>query len=181
MLPAPIYFEKYTQPVVRSTKDYEWAGKLMSSNGETKFTIKYYGKRADEYIISETYLEDPVLVIAVSTNGEEEIILFDESRHGYNAMFCDEYSEDIRSLRRPENIYIDNDGERIFEVELVAYYSIDYDDEKEDFINKNGEVNLIFGETITFEDAKRNGYDYFEVRLTNSKGKQTVPVAPELA
>jgi hypothetical protein len=181
MLPTPTYFEKCTQPVTRQTNDYEWAGRLTSYDGRTTFTIKYYGKRAGEYIVSETYLEDPVLVVAVAIDSGEEFVLFDESRRGYNAMFCDKFSEEMRSSRKTDSTYIDKDNESVFEVELAAYYSIDYDDEYEDFVGENGDVELIFGERISFEDLKRNGYDHFEITLTNSKGKQTIPVAPELA
>lgn len=182
MLPAPTYFEKCTKPVSRSTEDYEWAGNLISSSGGRKFSIKYYGELADEYIVgSLDSIEIPSLVVAVAVDSGEEFVLFDESRHGYNAMFCDEYKDEIRNARKTDSIYVDEDGESIFEIELMAYYNIDYDDEKEDFVDANNNVDLIFGEQISFEDLKRNGYDYFEIRLTNSKGKQTTPIAPELA
>ena len=154
---------------------------LISSGGETRFTIKYYGTRADEYIVSEAYLEDPVLVVAIAADSGEEFVLFDESRHGYNAMFCDEFSNEVRNSRKANKTYVDEDSESVFEVELMAYYSIDYDDEQDDFVGEDGNVELIYGEKISFEDLKRNGYDYFEVKLTNCKGKQTIPVAPELA
>lgn len=50
-------------------------------------------------------------------------------------------------------------------------YSIDYEDEKEDYdIDDNGFVTLIDGRKMSWEDVKRNGVDYIAIFFENENG-----------
>ena len=92
----------------------------------------------------------PCKIVAKDTETGEEILLFDGYRHGYNAMFCDEFDpEEVekRTLVKyniaPCKIHID------------FGYSIDYEEEKEDYEVEEDRVTLINGENIPWEEVKR--------------------------
>ena len=65
---------------------------------------------------------------------------------------------------------------------LELGYSIDYEDEKEEFINDdNKTVTLINGDIISWEDVKVNGYDFLRLSYINNNGKKISIAEYELA
>ncbi len=65
---------------------------------------------------------------------------------------------------------------------LELGYSIDYEDEKEDFrVNEDGMVALINGERMPWEQVKRDGIDYIALYYVNEEGKQVQILDNELA
>src|SRR5690348_9024880 len=94
---GPTFLEGLTEHI-QNPKDlhlHEWRRRLKSSKGYTKFKIKYYGQLHEEYkslIIGTDFA--PSLVFAVEESTGQEILLFDGCKHGYNALFCDTYTEE---------------------------------------------------------------------------------------
>ncbi|WP_378187543.1 hypothetical protein ACE939_04270 [Aquimarina sp. W85] len=191
----PTYFENIVSYDNKSyfkgiDKNIEWRGQIKSLSGNIKFRIKFYGELMTEtfkgHKISDTGLIvgtdfSQTLVIAEEIETKDKILLFDGCRHGYDAMFCDEYTDEQLKNRPTETIYKDEEGNEIFEIIVKVYYGIDYDEEIEDFKNENGEIELISGEIISEEKLKRNGFDYLEIRVINSKEKEIEIISEELA
>ena len=155
---------------------------IQSKNGNTLFEVYYYGdlfevKGKKLPFIVDNEAEIPCKIVAKDTETGEEILLFDGYRHGYNAMFCDEF-----------------DPEEVEKQTLVKYdiapckihidfgYSIDYEEEKEDYeVDEEDRVTLINGENIPWEEVKRNGFDYISIICQTENGEKAEIVSLELA
>ena len=154
---------------------------IQSKNGNTLFEVYYYGdlfevKRKKLPCIVDNKTGIPCKIVAKDTETGEEILLFDGYRHGYNAMFCEEFDpEEVekRTLVKyniaPCKIHID------------FGYSIDYEEEKEDYEVEEDRVTLINGETISWEEVKRNGFDYISIVCETENGEKAEIVSLELA
>ncbi len=191
----PIYLEKF---VTYENEEYfkdvdlnvEWRGQIQSSTHNKKFRIKFYGDLMTEtytgikisdtgFIVGDYFSE--ALIVAEDIESQEQILLFDYCKHGYNAMFCDEYTKEQITNRPLTNIFKDKDGNEVFEIMLSAYYGIDYDDEMEDYLNDDNKIELLSVEIITKEELKRNGFDYFFINVYNEKGEKIEIAEYELA
>ena len=154
---------------------------IQSKNGNTLFEVYYYGdlfevKRKKLPCIVDNKTGIPCKIVAKDTETGEEILLFDGYRHGYNAMFCEEFDpEEVekRTLVKyniaPCKIHID------------FGYSIDYEEEKEDYEVEEDRVTLINGENIPWEEVKRNGFDYISIICQTENGEKAEIVSLELA
>ena len=128
--------EKYPTWLTGHVK--EWAQKrlptvtLCSTTGNELLEVWYYGdlvtlnEEPQLYIVPSYFA--PELVTARDPESGEEFVIFDGGRHGYDNLFCDEQDPDALE-RRPLRRY-DIPASRLV---LVLGYSIDYEDEKEDF------------------------------------------------
>ena len=155
---------------------------IQSKNRNSLFEVYYYGdlfevKGEKLPFIVDNEAEIPCKIVAKDTETGEEILLFDGYRHGYNAMFCDEFDpEEVekRTLVKyniaPCKIHID------------FGYSIDYEEEKEDYeVDEEDRVTLINGENIPWEEVKRNGFDYISIICETENGEKAEIVSLELA
>ena len=155
---------------------------IQSKNGNSLFEVYYYGdlfevKRKKLPCIVDNKTGIPCKIVAKDTETGEEILLFDGYRHGYNAMFCDEFDPaevEKRTLVKydiaPCKIHID------------FGYSIDYEEEKEDYeVDEADRVTLINGETISWEEVKRNGFDYISIICQTENGEKAEIVSLEVA
>ena len=155
---------------------------IQSKNGNTLFEVYYYGDLFEVKGEKLPFIVDneagiPCKIVAKDTETGEEILLFDGYRHGYNAMFCDEFDpEEVekRTLVKydiaPCKIHID------------FGYSINYEEEKEDYeIDEDNRVTLINGENIPWEEMKRNGFDYISIVCETENGEKAEIVSLELA
>ena len=182
---APTYYEKFVthenQTYFQDLIDIEWRGQIQSSEQNKKFRIKYYGDFFEKYglIVGTDFA--PALVVAEDVETGEQILLFDGCKHGYNAMFCDEYSEEQISNRPLTHTFSDKNGNEAFEVLISAYYGIDYNEELEDFQDEEGKIELITGEVISEETLFRNGFDFIQIQLINAQGEKINILEEELA
>ena len=155
---------------------------IQSKDGNTLFEVYYYGDLFEVKGEKLPFIVDnedriPCKIVAKDTETGEEILLFDGYRHGYNAMFCDEFDpEEVekRTLVKydiaPCKIHID------------FGYSIDYEEEKEDYeVDEEDRVTLINGENIPWEEVKRNGFDYISIVCETENGEKAEIVSLELA
>ena len=155
---------------------------IQSKNGNSLFEVYYYGDLFEVKGEKLPFIVDneagiPCKIVAKDTETGEEILLFDGYRHGYNAMFCDEFDPkevEKRTLVKyniaPCKIHID------------FGYSIDYEEEKEDYeVDEEDRVTLINGENIPWEEVKRNGFDYISIICQTENGEKAEIVSLELA
>ena len=177
--------EKYPTWLIGHVK--EWAEKrlptviLCSTTGNELLEVWYYGDlltvkgEPQSYIIDSD--EAPGLVTARDPESGEEFVIFDDGRHGYGNMFCDEHDPselEPRPLKRYEI--------PASKLVLELGYSIDYEDEKETFEPDEADtVELINGERMPWEQAKRDGIDYIALYYVNEKGKPVQILDAELA
>lgn len=154
---------------------------VCSTDDKELFEIWYYGdlflvKNENKNYIVNTE-QAPMLIVAKEPDTEEEIILFDGSKHGYDNMFCDVHdAEDLsgRTLKR-----LDIPPSKIM-IELG--YSIDYEEEKEDYeFDESGLVILVDGRRIAWETVLLDGFDYIAISFIDEMGRKTQFVDVELA
>lgn len=181
---GPTFLDGLTEPI-QNPKDlhpHEWRRQLKTASGQTKFKIKFYGQLHEEYtnlIVGTDFA--PSLVFAVDTSTGQEILLFDGCKHGYNALFCDTFTNEQITNRSAKNFYKDQEGKDTFEIVISTYNGVDYEEEFADEVDENGLIELIDGTKIAFEKVKRNGYDTLQIWATNDIGKNIELVSEELA
>lgn len=177
--------EKYPTWLTNHVK--EWAKKrlttvtLCSTSGNERLEVWYYGDlltingEPQLYIVPSYFA--PELVTARDPESGEEFVVFDGGRHGYDNMFCDEH--DLDELERRTLKRYENPASKLI---LELGYSIDYEDEKEDFeVDESDTVELINGERMSWEQVKRDGIDYIALYYVNEEGKQVQILDNELA
>ena len=161
--------KRLTTVTLCSTSGNEWLevwyyGDLLTINGEPQL-----------YIVPSYFA--PELVAARDPESGEEFVVFDGGRHGYDNMFCNEH--DLDELERRTLKRYEIPASKLI---LELGYSIDYEDEKEDFqVNEDGMVALINGERMPWEQVKRDGIDYIALYYVNEEGKQVQILDNELA
>jgi hypothetical protein len=185
VLLGPTYLQGRTAPLEapRGVEPFEWRRKLQGATGNTWFRIRYAGQLHHEHaalIVGTNGV--PACVVAVDVETQEEVLLFDGSRHGHEALFG--YADVTRSDHEAWAFYQDQDGEDTFGVVLSAYYQIDYEDEDEGYLDEvdgEGGITLPDGRQMPFAEAQRNGFDCFQIGVTNRLGRTTEVVSEELA
>ena len=161
--------KRLTTVTLCSTSGNEWLevwyyGDLLTINGEPQL-----------YIVPSYFA--PELVTARDPESGEEFVVFDGGRHGYDNMFCDEH--DLDELERRTLKRYEIPASKLI---LELGYSIDYEDEKEDFeVDESDTVELINGERMSWEQVKRDGIDYIALYYVNEEGKQVQILDNELA
>ena len=177
--------EKYPTWLTNHVK--EWAKKrlitvtLCSTSGNEWLEVWYYGDlltingEPQLYIVPSYFA--PELVTARDPENGEEFVVFDGGRHGYDNMFCDEH--DLDELERRTLKRYEIPASKLI---LELGYSIDYEDEKEDFeVDESDTVELINGERMPWEQVKKDGIDYIALYYVNEEGKQVQILDNELA
>ena len=165
----------------------EWAQKrlptvtLCSTTGNELLEVWYYGDlltlnaEPQLYIVPSYFA--PELVTARDPESGEEFVIFDGGRHGYDNMFCEEH-DPAELEHRPLKRYEIPASKLVLELG----YSVDYEDEKEDFEPDEADtVELISGERMPWEQVKRDGIDYIALYYVNEKGKPVQILDAELA
>ena len=177
--------EKYPTWLTGHVKD--WAQKrlitvtLCSTTGNELLEVWYYGDllmvkgEPQPYMVEDN--EAPGLVVARDPETGEEFVIFDGGQHGYDNMFCDEHDPselEHRPLKRYEI--------PASKLVLEMGYDIDYEDEKDMYeMDESGNVKLINGTWIPWEQVKRDGLDWISLYYVNEKGKRVQILDEELA
>jgi len=184
-IPGPTYLDNLTEPIIdpKKLQAHEWRRKLKSSDGQTKFKIKFYGQQHPKYvdlIIGTDFA--PSFVVAIAESTGQEILLFDGCKHGYNALFFGDYSNEQLNNRPANNFYRDREGNDTFEIIISTYYGIDYNDnEFTDEVDNKGFIEVNSGSKIEFEKAKRDGFDVINILVINDTGQTLGIVSEELS
>lgn len=163
---------------VLETDTGRWFG-LRSSEGADRFEIRYSGELIAEHglIVGD---ETPSLVVARAVDTGEEIVIFDEGRHGYNAMFVDEHDPAVLDARQARIVF-EHEGRTEFAVEVEVIDNIDWDDEEDEFRAADGALRLLTGEEISPERLRADGFDALGVTVITSDGRRLDIVDEELA
>jgi hypothetical protein len=181
---GPTFLEGLTEHI-QNPKDlhsHEWRRRVKTPSGQTQFKIKFYGElhgNHENLIVGTDFA--PSLVFAVDASTEQEILLFDGCKHGYNALFCDTFTDEQVQNRPVTNFYKDKNGNETFEIIISTYNGIDYEDEFADQVDEDGLIEIIDETKIEFEKVKRNGYDTLQIWGTNHNEKTIDIVSEELA
>lgn len=180
---GPTFLDGLTEQInePKDLQKHEWRRRLKAASGQTKFKIKYFGQLHAEYQNLIVGIEGtPALVVAVEPVSGQEILIFDGCKHGYNAMFCDYYSEETKN-RKADKLYKAPDGTEMFELTISIYNGIDFDDEFASDVDTNGFIELIDGTKVALETAKRNGFDTLQIFGATESVKVLEIVSEELA
>ena len=115
--------------------------------------------------------EQPLLLTAARCCGPEVVALFAGQAAKLSPKQKERAFQEVRWGKRPENIPV-----------LELGYSVDYEDEKEDFEPDEADtVELVNGERMPWEQIKRDGIDYIALYYVNEKGSQVQILDAELA
>ena len=152
---------------------------LRSSTGGERFEIWYYGDLLQvdgtPYIVGTEQV--PSEIVARDADTGEEILLFDGTLHGYNAMFCEDYTKEQRDSRAL--IRWEHPPTR---VKVWVACSIDYDEEREFFdFNEKGDCLLWDGRCMPWEQVITDGIDGLVISLQREDGSWQDIVNEELA
>ena len=180
---GPTFLDGFTEHIQnpKNLSSNEWRRQLKTTSGNRKFKIKFYGqlhKENQNLMVGTDFA--PSLVFAIDEKGQE-ILLFDGCKHGYNALFCDTFTNEQIKNRTATNFYKDEDNNDTFEITISTYHGINYEDEFLEQVDENGFIEIIDGSKIKFEQAKRNGYDTLQMLATNEKKVIIEFVSEELA
>ncbi|KOS61359.1 hypothetical protein FJQ98_17135 [Lysinibacillus agricola] len=177
IIPIPTYLQPFAENV-QQLSDVESQLQLFSSTGNQQFEIWYYGDLLSlEGEVMPFITGSTAKIVAKDPLTAEGILLFDGSIHGYNALFCDEYTEEQR-VNRPLQKY----NMPATELVLSFFYNIDYDEEEDDYeIDDQNYVQLINGDTADWETIKRNGYDAIAFYFKKEDGALLAFAQEELA
>ena len=112
-------------------------------------------------IIVETEFA-PQKIYAIDAVTNEEILLFDGCKHGYDVMTWMEFSAEQINDREAEIEYKINE-KSIFEIVISTYYQINYDEECKDDLDDFNQIEVNSGKKIPFEVLKRNGFGFIRI------------------
>lgn len=178
-MPIPTFLKNYSADYTE--KDEESEVCIVDSEGGRLFEVWYYGEplNIDGYkyplYVGTEFSASKFIAKSVLTG--EDILLFDGAVHGYDAMFCDSFSQEQiehRTLRKLDFSPA--------ELKIWFGYCIDYEDEKDDYdFDENGNVILLNKRTVPWEQVKSDGIDAIALYYKNSKGKWIEFAEEELA
>ena len=154
----PFYLKNHLTDT-KEKKD-KTVGILISNAGNTDLEIYYYGELVS--IGKTPYICDgefPCLIVAKDPLTQEEFVIFDGLKHGYDAMFC---NDPVENVVRELKLYDFQKGK----IAVTFGYAIDYEDEREEYtFNEKNEVELINGTYLDFEMVKSIGYDWISIKF----------------
>ena len=183
---VPTYLKKENYKLVKEEVDFLTVTVMnKEENGKHNefFDIYYFGELFGESFLEkiifgtfddETCETVPCKIIAKCVKTGKEILLFDEAKYGYNSLFCDEFDMDTVSKRNLSKLDIPTS-----KIKIEFGYSIDFEGEKEDFeLDENDCLKTINGECMSWEDVKKNAFDF--IRIWAIDDKETVREICEL-
>jgi len=166
----PTHLQKYVCDCIKDKKNGHQTMTLSSLTGNRLLEIWYYGKW--EKVGKHEYLVDtdkaPVLIVAKDPLSNDVFEVFDGAKHGYNAMFVYEHTEEElaqRSLQKFENLPV-----KWF---VTIGNGVDWEFEKEDWLDESGEnVTLLDESVMSWENVTVNAFDYFALSYVDENNKQ---------
>ena len=178
-LKCPSWLKAHIKEIVH--KENPAVVSLCSSSGSEHLELKCFGElikvKGEDALYIVSTLDNPALVVAKDPQTGELFVIFDGACHGYNNMFCDEY-EPMMVEHRQLELY----SQARFRILAEFGYSIDYEDEKEDYeFDDEGNTILINGTTMPWEQVKTDGIDYFALYLIDEQGQKIQIMCEELA
>lgn len=118
----PSHITQYAMDIIENGYNGLTSFSLQSSTKEQWFDIYYYGELENGDITGVEPTFANIKIVTNSTNSKEEILLFDETEHGYNTMFCDSHSDEEKTNRLLKKFSAPSS-----KIKFTIGYSIDYD------------------------------------------------------
>lgn len=190
---GPTHLEKITTPIPVDANRLNggnsvpyFMGALKSPSGGAKFKIKFSGRMQDSAEGSQYILNDPhpTRVVAEDSLTGEHFLLIDFGVHGYDQLVVYGPTPDTKPLAHT----YEWDGKTDFSVVVTATYNNHYDDPHEGFIEDvRPDGNLTFDtedevrRTMSFDDFRRDGFDWFEIEIVREGGERLEILSAELA
>ena len=160
--------------------DVIWRGQLVSSSQNKLFRIKFYGDIFDDGCIVSTE-EAGQIVIAVDPVSNEEILLFDLARHGWDA-FHSGFNAEEQQMERPVNNWSRTEhGTETFRLVITAFYNEGTKETLLEEMDDNGMVELPSGSILPLQDAFDDCFDSFGVDAIDEQGHTFELISEELA
>ena len=149
----------------------EWLGQFVL-NGKVHFRISYYGQLHTKHtnLITGTAFAPP-LVIATEPQSGASFVLYDGCKHGYNALFTEQFTQEQVNNRQTDSIYKDNEGNELFELHMKLKFHFNYDVEMGDDVDEDGMIELPDGRKLHFNNVKQDGFDSIIILGKNIAGK----------
>ena len=157
-------------------QEYVWTRQIISSKGDSKFRIKYYGEKSRSLITGANGL--PPIISLSCTNTSESILIFDGAIHGYNSVFWQEFPNEVKD-RKVEQDFTHNEHSE-FEIIILTRYSPHIKEEFDEDIKRDGFVLNNRNEKLDV-NAFSNGFDSIEVYAFGADGKKIEILAEETA
>ncbi len=146
------------------------------------YEIYFYGLVVSDHLIcgifdEKTSKTKPCLIVAKCIQTGNEILLYDQAKYGYNSVFCDEFHSEDTKNRPLVKLEIPHS-----KIEIDFGYNIDFEEEKEDFdFDEENSIETINSEKISFEEVKKNCFDYIKITAIDEAGNKRVICELELA
>lgn len=165
-------------PLKWKDRQRTWTGQLVSAAGGSYFELYYHGKCDNDRILGTN---DSILrVVAVSLNDGEEIVVFDNTRHGWDGYIGDAYSEQEDFERKAVNKFTSSYGTLQFRIYMQATYNHGTESELMQEA-ENGHVTLMDGSMVAVQDAFDNAFDVVSIYAVDENDRIFEIVSEELA
>lgn len=165
-------------PLKWKDRQRTWTGQLVSAGGGTYFELYYHGKCDIDRILAAN---DGILkVVAVSLNDGEEVVVFDNTRHGWDGYIGDTYSEQEDFERKAVNKFTSSYGTLQFRIYLQVTYNHGAESELMQEA-KNGHLTLMDGSMVAIQDAFDNAFDVVSIYAVDENDRIFEIVSEELA
>ena len=175
----PTYLKDTNYKILKLEEDIT-SLQIAPENSLEDFEIYYYGDLFENQYIVDVFEDDTIIpckILLKNINSNEEILLIDIAKHGYNSMFCDEFDKEKVAKRELKKLDVVPSN-----IEITFSYSIDYEEERDDFLEEGADtLETINGETVSWDEVLKNGFDFISIKVTNSEGKEIEICHLELA
>lgn len=160
--------------------DVQWIGQLKSTGQNRRFQIKYYGDLLNNETIIDNH-EGVQQIVAVATDSNEEILLFDKMLHGWEGFICDRYQDQKNISRNANKLYKSKHNTYSFEIVVVAFYNSGTRHELLETVTSSGEIELENGLTLNIQDAFDDAFDAITIYAIDEHGNKFELTNEELA
>lgn len=161
-MPLPSHFSGFAGDIIESGDQVSFV--LEDSEGGQYFRVYAYAKYDSELGLYTDTDEGRAFFLAESEKTKEKVTLFDNTVHGYDNMFVNEYKSDVRLV-----------SELPFSpcrVMVKVSYEIPYDEEKKSYdFDSDGCCILTCGRKMPWEQVKADGYDWITLCYENGDGR----------
>jgi len=158
----------------------QWLGQLTSTKQNRRFQIKYYGDLLNDETIIDTD-KGVQQLIAVDTDTNEEILLFDKMIHGWDGFICDTYHDQKNVYRKANKLYKSKDNTYNFRIVVLAFYNNGTKQELLESATSEGQIQLESGLTLNLQDAFDDAFDAIIIYAIDDSGNKFELVNEELA
>ncbi|MDP4265645.1 MAG: hypothetical protein Q8941_24205 [Bacteroidota bacterium] len=187
-LQGPKYLRKHLTPLTSDIVDNfkiklpgtQWIGQLISTTQNRHFQIKYYGDLMNDETIIDTD-KGVQRLIAVDTDSNEEILLFDKMLHGWDGFICNTYEDQRNVFRSSTKLYKSRKNTYNFRIVLLTFYNNGTKQELLDSAASTGQVQLENGVTLDLQDAFDDAFDAIVIYAIDNNGNKFELVNEELA